>query len=268
MTINVFARLIRNARGTDGYTVVNRLDSGAPVPVLVNGSSRDGKGTKCMSFPYLTFEAAILSKLDEIDPAELTGPKTAGDEDEVTPLRDQRDRQRTKVKTLEAIQDEEPSLANARVLRQAEERAAELEKELRAAQQRAAHPVEVEWQQFRNLYEALQAAEDPIAARLKLRAVLRSAVDTITLLVVPRGRDRLAAVQVDFREGTRRAYLILHRPPQGNRHGKATAPGGWWGRSLATVTPQAGDLDLRDRDHARRLEAVLARLDPADVVES
>ncbi|HYT94870.1 MAG TPA: recombinase family protein [Gemmataceae bacterium] len=224
--VNVFAGLLTNAREGDSYVAVKRLDGGRYSRVLVNASSRGGKGPACLSFPLAPFEAALLGELREVDPCELAAGKAGTQPDEVALLIEQRDQQRARVEALEAIQAEEPSLANARVLRQAEERHKQLEKELADARHRRAHPVEETWAEFRTLAEALAAAEDPVAARLKLRTVLGNAVESIYLLVTTRGRDRLAAVQVDFRSGVRRSYLIWHRPPVGNRWGASTP--GWW----------------------------------------
>jgi hypothetical protein len=108
---------------------------------------------------------------------------------------------------------------------------------------------------------ALEAAPDPTDARLRLRAALRRIVEDVWLLVVPhgRGRDRLCAVQIYFAgRGRHRDYLILHRPATGGRVG--VRPARWWTKSLSTVTAP-GDLDLRKRADARKLEAVLSSLD-------
>jgi hypothetical protein len=68
--------------------------------------------------------------------------------------------------------------------------------------------------------------------------------------VVPRGLDRLCAIQVWFAGGKRhRDYLILAR-----RNGQ------WWARSLATAAKASG-LDLRKRSDAARLEKALLAVD-------
>jgi hypothetical protein len=94
-----------------------------------------------------------------------------------------------------------------------------------------------------------------------LRAALRRIIERIWILVVPRGTNRLAAVQIWFADGEHhRDYFVFHRPPRSN--GKATKPGFWRAWSLAEVAVP-GDLDLRDRGHARRLEKALTELDLA-----
>src|SRR5262249_50309855 len=88
------------------------------------------------------------------------------------------------------------------------------------------------------------------SARIRLRGLLRTIITGVHVLVIPRRSQRLAAVQVHFVAGTRRDYLILYKPAGNGRKG------GWWCRSLAAVT-KTGDIDLRKRGDARKLEAVL-----------
>lgn len=53
---------------------------------------------------------------------------------------------------------------------------------------------------------------------------------------------------------------MLHRGGAGGAVG--TRPSHWWARSLASAT-DTGKLDLRKPEHARKLEAALAVIDPA-----
>jgi hypothetical protein len=73
-------------------------------------------------------------------------------------------------------------------------------------------------------------------------------------LIVPRGRTRLVAVQCWFAGGRHRDYLILTRPAS------RSAPGSWWARSLSSAAAP-GDLDLRRREDARKLESLLGAID-------
>jgi hypothetical protein len=109
------------------------------------------------------------------------------------------------------------------------------------------------------LLAALDAAPDQTDARLRLRGVLRRVLASIELLVVPLGRDRLAAAQLWFADGQRcRSYLILHQPPKANGFKRYEGDGSI--RSFAEVH-LSGQLDLRRPDHARRLETVLEKID-------
>jgi hypothetical protein len=78
------------------------------------------------------------------------------------------------------------------------------------------------------------------------------------LVIVPRGHDRLCALQCWFVDGKRRRdYVIMNRRPKSN--GRARKEGGWWVGSLATVIKPV-HLDLRNPAHAKRLEAQLAAI--------
>src|SRR5262249_8741350 len=69
--------------------------------------------------------------------------------------------------------------------------------------------------------DALAFAPDPREARLRLRAILRRLLTSVHVLLVPRGRDRLAAIQVHFvadadNRSRPRTLLVWHRNAQGN----------------------------------------------------
>jgi len=64
-------------------------------------------------------------------------------------------------------------------------------------------------------------------------------------------------VQVWFEGGRHRDYLIVHRSGSGGRAGDRAAR--WCVRSLPPG--RSGELDLRDREQAARLEKVLSGLD-------
>jgi hypothetical protein len=73
-----------------------------------------------------------------------------------------------------------------------------------------------------------------------------------------RGKRVVAAVQVFFqRDGGRRDYLIWHHSAAG---GPAPQEDRWGAYSLAGLVKTDG-IDLRKREHARKLEAVLSGLD-------
>jgi hypothetical protein len=109
-------------------------------------------------------------------------------------------------------------------------------------------------------------------ARIRLRAALRRIVDSIWVLTVrekPRetargfrskiGSGRFAAVQVWFAEGGKhRDYLIYYRPRMAGAVGTREAVE--LVASMADVV-KLGPLDLRKRDHAKRLEKVLTDLE-------
>src|SRR5262249_51322523 len=111
--------------------------------------------------------------------------------------------------------------------------------------------------EIRDLAAALAEAENPEDARLRLRAALQRRVREITVQIValPQ-RVRVLFAQVWFADSdAHRDYVIYHKAPA-NRNSK----GGWWARSLADAA-DLGDLDLRRRADAKKLEAALLALD-------
>lgn len=255
--VNVFAGLVKNARDRDTYYVASK-----PQRLLVNTNSVDGLAP-CRSFPFDVFEEAILSLLSEINPHDILN----GDQgpDETLVLSGELAQTEASIATIAADLDEHgesPTLF--RRLRDKEDKKRDLVERLARAREKAANPLSESWGEAQSLSRVLAAAPDPEDARLRLRSALRRILDSVWLLVVPRGRDRLAAVQVWFAERKRcRDYLILYRPALANRVGRTTE-GGWWVRSFADVM-KPGDLDLRKRADVKKLEALLSTIDPADI---
>jgi DNA invertase Pin-like site-specific DNA recombinase len=259
--VNVFAGLLRDARDGDTYYCSTRSSSayGTRWRVLLNTASADGRAP-ARSFPFETFERAVLSMLREVDPREVLGEDDGPDEAMV--LAGRLAGVEGKIAELEAELLQGDVAALAKVLRQLEAQKRDLAQQLAEARQRAAHPLGAAWGEARSLIDALDGAPDPADARLRLRAALRRIVDSVWLLPVARGRDRLCAVQVWFAGGERHLdYLILSRPPKADGR-RAAKGGGWWARSLASVAGP-GDLDLRDRGQAEALARDLAAVDLA-----
>src|SRR5262249_27662999 len=126
------------------------------------------------------------------------------------------------------------------------------------ARQEAASPAMEAWGQAKSLIENLDKAPDPEEARIRLRAAIRRIVDSVWLLVVPRGYARLAAVQIWFADGAHhRDYLILHQPTHANAAARKESK--WWARSLAEVA-SPGALDLRKRSDAKKLEEAITAI--------
>lgn len=255
--INMFAGLMRSARDGESYFIVTRVERGGrQYQVLMNTSGQDGRG-QARSFPFPVFERAILSKLDELDPHEILNGDHAPDE--TLTLAAQVAGLEAELMDATAFMEKNgfsPTIGKRVQL--LEERKRDLTAQLTEARQKAANPLSETWGEVKSLLTALDAAADPVDARLRLRAGLRRIVDSIWLLVVPRGRDRLAAVQIWFAEAKRqRSYLIHHRPPKANA--SARTVGATQVLSFADdVGPDA--LDLRKPEDARAIEAVLTTL--------
>jgi hypothetical protein len=250
--VNVFAGLLRGALDGCSYVVGKEAKSGRRTLRSVAPRLSAGRAN---SFPLVTFERAVFAQLREIAPHSILNGD--GGPDETILLAGELARVEAKIAEIEREVLRGEVAALARVLRRLEEKKAQLAAGLAEARQKAANPLSECWGEAQTLLEALDAAPDQEEARLRLRAALRRIVAETRLLVVPRGRDRLAAVQIWFAGGAKhRDYLILHRPPKANK--SARTDGGWWCVSLADVAGQLGPRDLRQRADALKLEALLA----------
>jgi DNA invertase Pin-like site-specific DNA recombinase len=257
--VNIFQGLLRGARDGASYTVAKEMGHGSPYRTLRSVAPRLGMG-RGHSFPLTTFEDAVLSCLKEIDPHEILNGDSGPDE--TLTLGAELAAVETSVAAILADMDahgESPALFKR--LRQKEARQAELVRQLAAAREKAAHPLSESWGEAKTLIEALRNAPDPRDARLRLRSALRRIVDSIWLLVVARGRDRLCAAQIWFAGGKKcRDYLVLHRPPKANA--RVRQAGGWWVRSLDDVVRPRGR-NLRQPSAVQALEIELQHLDLA-----
>jgi DNA invertase Pin-like site-specific DNA recombinase len=261
--VNVFSGLLKDAHDGGSYYVATRSSAryGTRWRVLLNVNSAEGRAP-ARSFPFETFECAVLSLLREIDPQDILNGDSGPDESLV--LAGQLARVEAKIAELEAELLNGDVAALAKVLRQLEEQKRDLEARLAEARQNAAHPLSMAWGEAQSLVEAIDGAPDPNDVRLRLRAALRRMIDGVWLLVVPRGRDRLVAVQVWFAGRKKhRDYVILNRPAKSDGRGRATV-GGWWARALATAG-MPDDLDLRKRKDAKDLEAALSKADAKEM---
>jgi DNA invertase Pin-like site-specific DNA recombinase len=264
--VNLFRGLIRDARtGDTFFEAAHRAKgTGRAYRTLKNTAASDYAAGPKVSFPAAAFEQAVLQALSEVNPRDIL-PSNGG-VDEAAALAAAHAAAVAELAEANAFMKVNGFSASiGRRVMELEGRIAELGPKLQAAQHHAAHPVSDAWGQYRGLWRTLEQAQDQADARLRLRTILRRIVAEIWLLVVGRGNDRLAAVQVYFVDGQRcRDYLIHYRRPFAN--GAARREGGWSALSFAdTAVP--GDLDLRKRDHARRLEKVLASIDLAALLQ-
>lgn len=255
--VNVFAGSLKNALEGDSYTCETREDKGKKRRVLFNANGAEGRAKK-LSFPFATFEKAILEKLREIDPHEILNGDTGPDETAV--LAGQLAEVTNELQEAKAWMDANKfSPAIAERITKLEDKQRDLGGRLAAARQKAAHPQSEAWGESKTLMDAINTAADPNDVRLRLKSVLQKMIASIQLLVVPRGVDRLAAVQIWFKDKEEhRDYLIYHRAARGNA--SARTEGGWWCRSLL-MSNLPGVPDFRDRNTAHRLEAVLSHME-------
>lgn len=259
--INVFSGLLKDALDGDSY-FLNSTPSPDQKALLMKHRASEGK-TVQRSFPFDVFERCVLMKLAEIKPSDILGKGKAPDE------------AGTAAATLTAVElrisELEAELLNngnvatlAKVLRKLEDDKRGLTEKLLAAKHRAANSLTDAWDECHDLMTALDTAADPHDARLRLRSLLRRLVQSMWMLVVPRGRVRLAVVQVWFQDGKRhRDYLLAYVPPKAN-HVKRTE-GRTVVRSLAGIV-KVGDLDLRNPKDAKAIEALLKKCDVEELL--
>lgn len=249
---NIFAGLVTDARDGGSYYAVQRLDSGPKRWVLINTRSAEGRAT-CVSFPLEAFEQGVLSQLREIDPRDII--ETSAPSNTATLAadlaREEEDIARLE-RELESAGESIPAVV--RVLAKKEARRKELADALASARATEATPASAAWGEFGTLLDVMASAADRDETRRRLRAVLRRMASGIWLLAVANGRTRLAAVRVQFAGSDQhRDYLIEWRPRKANA--KASVEPSLSVQSLAFAG--STELDLRQPDHARRLEALI-----------
>jgi DNA invertase Pin-like site-specific DNA recombinase len=253
---NLFGGLMRHARDGDTYYVASRKEKGVTTRFLRNKTSVENSA-RAYTFPYEVFEREILGRLREIRPEDIAPavPLT-----EVSALQGRLNelREQKAALALDLLKGYSPMLAEA--ARQLEAREAELLGQIDENAETVAAPRADAWGNVRTLVDVMDGAEDREDVRLRLRAAIRRCVDSVWLLVVPKGRDRMCAVQVWFSGGggRHRDYLIYFKPAHrgfGGYH-----PGGTWTRDFAAPAG-VGDFDLRRRADAKKLELLLSALD-------
>jgi DNA invertase Pin-like site-specific DNA recombinase len=255
---NLFAGLLHDAGAEgEGWWLQPRVSQGRRYYVL-RATRSQRRGGKDASLQYAVLEDAILSKLAEINTADILDGNGAPDETQalggeladversIAVLNDDLDRHGDSAELL------------AR-LRRKEARKKELVAALVEARERAAHPLSESWGAAQALLPARATAPDPEDFGVRLRLHLRNIIAEVWLLVVRRGRDRLAAVQLWFHGGGKhRDFLIFHQASRGN--GLMHAAAKWRCRSRLFKSKR-GELDLRKRADAEALEKELLALD-------
>jgi DNA invertase Pin-like site-specific DNA recombinase len=259
--ICLFAGLLRDAR--DGTPYHRQVAGGhRGYDSLVN-RSKDSDLPK-RSFPLATLEAAVLYTLQEIDPAVILGEYR--EPDETAGLIAELAVSDAKTAELEAelLNGNVPALA--RTLRTLEEKRQALAAKLDEARKKQMHPLDASWSQAKSLLAAIRKAKDQTDARTRLRYALRRIVESMQMLIVPRGIDRIAVVQIHFFGGERRDFLIYHRAGKGNGAYRSDSSARFGDFKLpAGDKRRAGKVDLRDTAHVAMVAAVLEKIDLADL---
>ena len=255
--LNVFTGLLRDARDSSTLQVVDKGKK-ATGRVLRSYTSQQGvEGCRGVSFPFATFEAAVLSCLREIDPRDVLPSEDDGT-DKAAVLAGRLAEVEAEIEQVKNRLSTRYSDAVADVLERHEDEREELVKQLATAREEAATPISAAWGECQTLLSALDSAPDPQEARVRLRSALRRITESVWCMFVARGTDRVAAVQILFAGGNRRNYVILHKRGKGNAASHTAST--WQVRSLTDMV-KAGVLDLRNREHVAQLEEALLTVD-------
>ncbi|MCU0703747.1 MAG: recombinase family protein [Fimbriiglobus sp.] len=250
---NIWKGLVRDA--LTGTPMLAR--AGGPSPVLFPSAYSTG-GAPFNSYPLAAFDSGLLSLLREVDPRDVM-PRPVGS-DPVAAVVAERTRLAARITELQeelVAGGEVRSLAAA--LRRLESELAAADARLVEVRRAGAGELAGAWDEARGLLGALETAQDPHAARVRLRSAIRRVVERIWVVVVPRGDVRLCAAQVCFTGGVRRDYLLAARRPR-SIFGRPTRQAAWLARSLTGTEAQAG-LNLRETQSAAECEASLLLID-------
>lgn len=254
--VNLFAGLLRDARNGGTLQVLDKGKARGCGPGLVSYDAVQGvPGAVYLSFPLVAFEQAVLPWLRQLDPREVLAPHAA-EEDQEAVLEGRLDKVRTRIERAKAALEETDDIrAVIDKLREWEGEEKALSAALAAVRREKANPLTRAWTECHTLLDALAAAPDPVEARTRLRAAVRRIVSGVWCLFLAEGQDRVAAVQVWFKGGGHRDYLVYHRRSHGNA--SAIREGQSWVMSIE-FEGEEGRLDLRCPEHAGALERVLA----------
>jgi DNA invertase Pin-like site-specific DNA recombinase len=205
-------------------------------------------GLRWCTFPLAPFVEVVLSNLRELSAAELFCDPSAV---KVTELEGRLEEVEKKLAVAVARFDADPESPTwaERVSKYDREKRS-LTKELAEARATAHQPLSATWSET----VRLMAKKDPE----RLRAGLLATISGIWCVFVGRGRTRLCACQVHFKEGSHRDYLLANQKALGGM--VPSEPARCVGRSLHDVL-KPGDLDLRQVKDAARLEKALQAID-------
>jgi DNA invertase Pin-like site-specific DNA recombinase len=255
---SLFSGLLRDAATKDVLRIAwqRRVTRGKPPRkrrVLVTNRSTHGI-IPSLCFPYDIFEDAILTLLKEVNPAEVLGKEPASESTAIAgelAVKEQRMRQIE----AELTGDDGDVPALVRVLKSLSTECDTLRKKLAMIRRRESNPRSVAWAEALTLLDVAKVE----AHRLRLRDLLRTIIDEIWILIVPRKSHRLVAVQVYFAGDGRRDYLIWYQAAGHCRSGD-------WAAVSAREELIPDGLDLRQEQDATALAKLLTTSDLAELI--
>ncbi len=258
--VNVFKGMLTHVRDGEGFLLHNKGTAKRPELILVNARGNGGR-SKSHTFPYSIFEDVVLSQLKELDAAAVLPRDSAGPTTAET-LRAKLANYRADIARLKTDLAEGYSRGLVEVLRKTEQAEEDAANDLQDELARTAKPLTKNWEELPSIIDLIRKADDPDAARLKLRPALRAIVDSAFVLIVARGAWRYLSIQFVFTGGAVRQYLLVYRPAANQR--KVLAGG----RSFAAAGIEPGAYDIRNPKHAAALEKVVMKIDPNTIAEA
>jgi DNA invertase Pin-like site-specific DNA recombinase len=260
--VNVFQSILFHARDGEGFVLGNRGTEKNPQLILVNAAGMAGRARTC-TFPYHVFEEQVLGRLKEVGPHDVF-PRRGEAPSRANVLRAKLANVRHDLAQLQADLKEGYSKALAAVLREKEAEEEKAGQELQEELARSVRPAEKAWQQLPSLVDMLRKGGDE--ARLKLRPVLRSAVEAIRVLIVRNRGYQLAVVEVCFTGGNVRSYVIYYRPARFQKPAASHAVS--WTATTPDGKPTRFGPDLSDPAGVRDAEILLLAMSPEQIEES
>ncbi|HXD88757.1 MAG TPA: recombinase family protein, partial [Urbifossiella sp.] len=214
--VALFSGLLRDARDGGPLHQVHKGRK-SPGPHLVSYRAAQGlPGTQYVSFPLNAFEAAILRELREIDPRQVVLSDEGDAGDLIASLTGHQVEIENKITKLNAAMLKGGEFdAGLEILRSLDSDLKVVKADLAVALQQAASPIEAAWGRVKTLADVLKKCCKVDETRTQLRAAIRAGVESMWCLFVGGRPERLAAVQVFFRNGKHRDYVIVARPQRG-----------------------------------------------------
>jgi hypothetical protein len=220
-SVNIFKGLLMDAATRTSLHFMSR--QGRPA-VYCPAAFRQG-GCRFTSFSAQVLEDAILSRLVEIDPAEVVGggENKVDEADALAGRLAALDAKIEKIKKRLAGDEDEDAILD--VLKSLTRERREVDEKFKGLQREAASPVSAALMDCRTLIKAVKSAPDQEAARTKLRQLIRRIVKEVWVCVKRDGHCRQvdALVDVHFATGVVRTYHVGWMPTNGVREEKWAA---------------------------------------------
>ena len=214
---NLFTGLVRDARDGGSMVIVDKRSKSNPgkggQPSLVSSAATVGKpGAVYLSFPYPAFEQSLLAWAWDLKLGDVLPRKSSNLEKQIQKaegrVADLTHRIKTLKKKIKSAGDVD-ALLDLLVDLDSDKKEAEAKVE-RLKQDNATKESEA-LDRMKELVGRLNGADEDEAYRLrvKLRTTLKRLIEDVVVLVVQVNKDRLALVDIQFKNGTRRQATIM-----------------------------------------------------------